>query len=82
MVDGPDVYWHQGEWHMLYFRDGDYWVMLCFGASRNNPDGLDTLHSHNTSQVYNMSNDTYYMFCCAVGAKGRVISLVNNKSLD
>jgi predicted GH43/DUF377 family glycosyl hydrolase len=104
LAANPDIY-----------RDGDHWVMLYFGASRNNPDGkvhahtlaafstdlvnwtshpepiltagghpdgLDSVHAHNTSLVYNKSNDTYYMFYCAVGAKGRVICLVTNKSLD
>ena len=104
LAANPDVY-----------RDGDHWVMLYFGASRNNPDGevhahtmsafstdlvnwrshpdpilsagghpdgLDNVHAHNTSVVYNELNDTYYMFYCAVGVEGRVICLVTNRPLE
>ncbi|MCU0645654.1 MAG: hypothetical protein MUC94_15530 [bacterium] len=45
------------------------------------PDGLDEIHAHNISLVYNEKNDTHYMFYCAVGKKGRGIGLLTSKSL-
>jgi hypothetical protein len=43
--------------------------------------GLDSVHAHNISLVYNELNDTLYMFYCAVGKKGRGIALLTNKPL-
>lgn len=45
------------------------------------PDGLDEIHAHNISFVYNRKNDTHYMFYCAVGKKGRGIGLLTSKRL-
>jgi len=53
--------------------------MLHFGASRDTLD--EKIHAHNTSVVFNQLNDTYYVFYCAVGVKGRLICLVADKPL-
>ena len=45
------------------------------------PQGLDNQHAHKTSLVYNASNKTYYLYYCAVGSKGRGISLVTSKAI-
>ncbi|MGB2959603.1 MAG: hypothetical protein WBD30_12020, partial [Bacteroidota bacterium] len=46
-----------------------------------NPSGLDKKYAHKMSLVWNPVGETYYMFYCAVGRKGRVICLVTNKPL-
>ena len=45
------------------------------------PNGFDRAHAHNVSVVYNEQNDTYYLFYCAVGEKGRGIGLLTSKPL-
>jgi len=45
------------------------------------PDRLDETHAHNISLVYNEENDTYYMFYCAVGERGRGIGLLTSRLL-
>jgi predicted GH43/DUF377 family glycosyl hydrolase len=43
------------------------------------PAGLDREHAHKISLVYNPSNNTLYMYYCAVGLKGRTICLLTDK---
>lgn len=46
------------------------------------PGGLDNIHAHNVSIIHDKSNGILYMFYCAVGAKGRGISLLTNKPIS
>jgi len=46
-----------------------------------NPSGLDKKYAHKISLVYNPANDTYYMYYCACGNKGRGIGLITSKPL-
>ncbi|KAL7430734.1 hypothetical protein ACHAXM_002333 [Skeletonema potamos] len=46
-----------------------------------NPSGLDTKYAHKVSLVYNSSNETFYMFYCAVGEEGRGIGLITSNPL-
>ena len=46
-----------------------------------NPSGLDRDHAHKISLVYNPSNDTFYMYYCAVGSEGRGIGLLTSRPL-
>lgn len=52
-----------------------------FKAGRH-PQGLDRIHAHNISLVYNPENDTHYMFYCAVGDQGRGIGLLTSKTVE
>lgn len=45
------------------------------------PGGLDLQHAHKISLVYNRENETFYLFYCAVGNKGRCIGLLTSKKL-
>jgi beta-xylosidase len=45
------------------------------------PDSLDTQHAHKISLLYNPANDTFYMYYCAVGNKGRAIGLLTSKPI-
>jgi hypothetical protein len=45
------------------------------------PGGLDSDYAHKISLVYNPANDTYYMFYCAVGKRGRCIGLITNRTI-
>jgi len=49
--------------------------------SGGNPSGLDKTYAHKISLVYNEQNETFYMFYCAVGEKGRGIGLITSKSI-
>lgn len=46
-----------------------------------NPSGLDKKYAHKISLVWHNANETYYMFYCAVGNKGRGIGLITSKQL-
>jgi predicted GH43/DUF377 family glycosyl hydrolase len=43
------------------------------------PSGLDKQYAHKISLVYNPKNDTFYMYYCATGNKGRTIGLLTSK---
>ncbi|HEY0827095.1 MAG TPA: hypothetical protein VGE40_03295 [Bacilli bacterium] len=43
------------------------------------PFGLDEHYAHKISIVYHPENDTFYMYYCAVGNKGRGIGLITSK---
>jgi predicted GH43/DUF377 family glycosyl hydrolase len=45
------------------------------------PTGLDKEHAHKVSLVYNGENDTYYMFYCACGNRGRTIGLLTSRKI-
>lgn len=46
-----------------------------------NPSGIDNRYAHKVSIVFNHSNETFYMFYCAVGDGGRGIGLITSKPL-
>jgi predicted GH43/DUF377 family glycosyl hydrolase len=46
--------------------------------SGGHPDGLDRQYAHKISLVYNPKNETFYMYYCAVGDKGRGIGLITS----
>jgi hypothetical protein len=46
-----------------------------------NPGGLDSQYAHKISLVRNPKNDTFCLFCCACGNKGRGIGLITSKPL-
>jgi predicted GH43/DUF377 family glycosyl hydrolase len=43
------------------------------------PEGLDRQYAHKISIVFNPKNETFYLFYCAVGDKGRGIGLLTSK---
>lgn len=45
------------------------------------PEGLDEKYAHKTSLVYRKDNDTFYLYYCACGKKGRGIGLISSKEL-
>jgi Pectate lyase superfamily protein len=46
-----------------------------------NPSGLDKQYAHKISLVWNPANETFYLYYCAVGNKGRGIGLITSKPL-
>jgi predicted GH43/DUF377 family glycosyl hydrolase len=46
------------------------------------PKGFDKEHAHKISLIYNPLNETFYMYYCAVGVRGRTICLLTSKPLD
>ncbi len=85
-------------WIMFYFGVGRGGAHIMAACSRDlyhwtshpeplykaggNPSGLDRQYAHKISLVYNPENDTFYMFYCAVGGKGRGIGLITSKPLQ
>jgi hypothetical protein len=45
------------------------------------PAGLDRQYAHKVSLVYRADTDTFYLFYCAVGERGRGIGLVTSRPL-
>jgi predicted GH43/DUF377 family glycosyl hydrolase len=84
-------------WVMFYFGVGQEGAHIMAAFSRDlyhwtrhseplyraggNPSGLDKTYAHKISLVYNPADDTYYLFYCAVGDKGRGIGLITSKPL-
>lgn len=84
-------------WTMFYFGVGRGGAHIMAAFSRDlqhwsvhpeplykaggHPTGLDKKYAHKISLVYNPKNDTFYMFYCAVGNKGRGIGLITSKQL-
>jgi predicted GH43/DUF377 family glycosyl hydrolase len=85
-------------WTMIYFGVGRGGAHIMIAFSRDlvhwaahpeplykaggHPGGLDKTYAHKISLVYNPENDTFYMFYCAVGNKGRGIGLITSKPLQ
>jgi len=85
-------------WTMLYFGVGRGGAHIMAAFSRDllhwtkhpeplyiaggNPSGLDRQYAHKISIVRNPENDTYYMFYCAVGDKGRGIGLITRRPIE
>jgi hypothetical protein len=84
-------------WTMFYFGvgQGGAHVMAAFSPdlvhwsahpeplykAGGNPSGLDKQYAHKISLVYNPRNETFYLYYCAVGDKGRGIGLITSKPL-
>jgi len=84
-------------WVMFYFGVGRGGAHIMTAFSRDlrhwtvnpeplykaagHPNGLDRKYAHKISLVYNPKNDTYYMFYCAVGNKGRGIGLLTSRPI-
>jgi hypothetical protein len=84
-------------WIMFYFGVGKGGAHVMAACSRDlrhwtahpeplykaggHPGGLDKKHAHKISLVFNPQNQTWYLFYCAVGTKGRGIGLLTSKPL-
>ena len=85
-------------WVMFYFGVGKGGAHIMVAFSRDlihwtshpeplykaggHPGGLDKQYAHKISLVYNAENDTYYLYYCAVGNKGRCIGLLTSHPLQ
>jgi predicted GH43/DUF377 family glycosyl hydrolase len=68
---------------IAFSRDLLHWTadpepLYKFGG---HPSGLDEQYAHKISLVYNPQNDTFYMYYCACGNKGRTIGLLTSRRL-
>ena len=93
----PKVFRDGDHWTMFYFGVGHGGAHIMVAFSRDllnwtvdpeplykaggNPSGLDRTYAHKISLVYNKKNDTFYLYYCAVGDKGRGIGLITSKVL-
>ncbi len=91
------VFRHDDHWVMFFFGVGRGGAHIMAAFSRNlyhwtvdpeplykaggNPSGLDKKYAHKISLVWNPDNETYYMFYCAVGNRGRGIGLITSKPI-
>jgi hypothetical protein len=93
----PKVFRDGDHWVMFYFgvgKDGAH-VMAAFSRdllhwtahpeplyrASGHPGGLDKTYAHKISLVYNPADETFYMYYCAVGKKGRGIGLLTSKPI-
>jgi len=76
----------KGKAHIMiaFSRDLVSWTALPepLYKAGGNPSGLDKQYAHKISLAYNPKNETYYMYYCAVGSKGRGIGLITSKPLQ
>jgi len=84
-------------WVMFYFGVGHGGAHIMAAFSRDlrhwtahpeplykaggHPGGLDKQYAHKISLVCNPANNTFYLYYCAVGIKGRGIGLITSKPL-
>ncbi len=84
-------------WVMFYFGVGRGGAHIMAAFSRDlehwtahpeplykaggHPGGLDKEYAHKISLVYNQENETFYLYYCACGTKGRGIGLITSKSV-
>jgi predicted GH43/DUF377 family glycosyl hydrolase len=89
------VFWDKDHWVMFYFGvgKGGAHIMVAFSKdllhwtvrpeplykNGGHPGGLDKTYAHKISLVFNPENQTFYMYYCAVGNKGRGIGLITSK---
>jgi predicted GH43/DUF377 family glycosyl hydrolase len=82
-------------WVMMYFGVGRGSAHILAAFSRDllhwtahpeplyraggHPGGLDTIHAHKTSLVYDAACDTFHLFYCAVGNRNRCIGLLTSR---
>ena len=91
----PKVYRDGDHWIMFYFgvgRGGAH-IMVAFSRdllhwashpeplykAGDNPSGLDKQYAHKTSLVWNPKDESFYLYYCACGKKGRGIGLITSK---
>lgn len=90
----PKVFRDGDHWTMFYFGVGHGRAHIMVAFSRDllhwtahpdplykaggNPSGLDQQYAHKVSLVFNPVNETFYMFYCACGNKGRGIGLITS----
>lgn len=93
----PNVFRDGDHWVMFYFGVGQGGAHIMAAFSRDlvhwtahpeplykaggNPSGLDKTYAHKISIVYNAKNQTFYLYYCACGSKGRGIGLITIKPL-
>ena len=93
----PKVFRDGDHWTMFYFGVGQGGAHIMVAFSRDlmswtshpeplykaggNPSGLDKQFAHKISLVYNPKNETFYLYYCACGNKGRGIGLITSKPL-
>ena len=93
----PKVFRDGDHWTMFYFGVGHGGAHIMAAFSRDlvhwtahpeplykaggNPSGLDKQYAHKISLAYNPKNETFYMYYCACGSRGRGIGLITSKPL-
>ena len=93
----PKVFRDGDHWTMIYFGVGGGGAHIMAAFSRDllhwtahpeplykaggNPSGLDRQYAHKISLVYNLENETFYLYYCACGNKGRGIGLITSKPI-
>ncbi len=93
----PKVFRDGDHWTMFYFGVGRGGAHILAAFSRNlldwtadpeplyaaggHPLGLDQQYAHKVSLVHNPANDTFYLYYCACGPKGRGIGLLTSRPL-
>jgi predicted GH43/DUF377 family glycosyl hydrolase len=93
----PKVFRDGDHWVIIYFGVGRGVASIMAAYSRDlvhwtqdpeplykpggHPKGLDKQHAHKISLVYNPTNDTFYMYYCAVNGPNRGIALLTSKSI-
>ena len=94
----PKVYRDGDHWTMFYFGVGKGGAHIMIAFSRDlvhwracpeplykaggNPNGLDSQYAHKTSLIYRPDNDTWYLYYCACGNKGRGIGLITSRPIE
>jgi predicted GH43/DUF377 family glycosyl hydrolase len=94
----PKVFRDGDHWTMFYFGvgKGGAHIMIAFSKdlvhwtadpeplykAGGHPAGLDKQYAHKISLVYHPKNETFYMYYCACGNKGRTIGLLTSKKLS
>lgn len=84
-------------WTMFYFGVGRGGAHIMIAFSRDlihwtahpeplykaggHPGGLDRQYAHKISLIFNPKNETFYMYYCACGNRGRCIGLLTSKPL-
>ncbi len=91
----PKVFRDGDHWVMFYFGVGRGGAHIMAAFSRDllhwtshpeplykaggHPGGLDSQYAHKISLVRNPDNDTFYLYYCAVGNRGRGIGLLTSR---
>lgn len=92
------VYRDGDHWLMLYFGVTNWTASIMVAYSRDlmhwtrDPEplyragehrfGLDSEHAHKVSLVWNPTNETFYLYYCAVGTEGRGIGLITSRDIS
>lgn len=94
----PKVFRDGDHWVMFYFGVGRGGAHIMVAFSRDlrhwtphpeplykaggHPQGLDRQYAHKIALAYDAPRDTFFMYYCAVGARGRCIGLLTSRPLD